>query len=92
MTWDFTSFNSIPVISGRWEDDNERLCAMEPCHGSPREGLNPDRTRDEDIPVLKERMFSLGRKTKQTDGKTQNQPLPKQTSEADIEKQELSFK
>ena len=26
---DFTS-NSILVISGRWADDNERLCAMEP--------------------------------------------------------------
>ena len=23
-------FNSISVISGGWEDDNERLCAMEP--------------------------------------------------------------
>ena len=23
-------FNSISVISGRWDDDNERLCAMEP--------------------------------------------------------------
>ena len=23
-------FNSISVISGRWVDDNERLCAMEP--------------------------------------------------------------
>ena len=23
-------FNSISVISGRWADDNERLCAMEP--------------------------------------------------------------
>ena len=24
-------FNSIPVISGRWEVDNERLCAMGLC-------------------------------------------------------------
>ena len=24
-------FNSISVISGRWEIDNERLCAMELC-------------------------------------------------------------
>ena len=24
-------FNSISVISGRFEIDNERLCAMEPC-------------------------------------------------------------
>ena len=23
-------FNSISVISGRWADDNEMLCAMEP--------------------------------------------------------------
>ena len=23
-------FNSISVISGRWEGDNERLCALEP--------------------------------------------------------------
>ena len=29
MTCDFTSFNSISVISGRWANDNERLCAME---------------------------------------------------------------
>ena len=26
---DYVPFNSIPVISGRWADDNERLCAME---------------------------------------------------------------
>ena len=36
-------FNSIPVISGRWADDNERLCAMEPClrlkRSSPQAGL-----------------------------------------------------
>ena len=24
-------FNSISVILERWEDDNERLCVMEPC-------------------------------------------------------------
>ena len=24
-------FNSISVVSGRWADDNEKLCAMEPC-------------------------------------------------------------
>ena len=24
-------FNNISVISGRWEGDNKRLCAMEPC-------------------------------------------------------------
>ena len=27
----YVLFNSISVISGRWADDNERLCAMEPC-------------------------------------------------------------
>ena len=26
----YVLFNSISVISGRWADDNERLCAMEP--------------------------------------------------------------
>ena len=25
----YVIFNSIPVISGRWKVDNERLCAME---------------------------------------------------------------
>ena len=29
MTCNFTYFNSISVISGRWSDDDERLCAME---------------------------------------------------------------
>ena len=27
---DLRFFNSVSVISGRWADDNERLCAMEP--------------------------------------------------------------
>ena len=27
----YVLFNSISVISGRYLDDNERLCAMEPC-------------------------------------------------------------
>ena len=27
----YVLFNSISVISGGWADDNERLCAMEPC-------------------------------------------------------------
>ena len=27
----YVLFNSISVISGRWEVDNERQCAMEPC-------------------------------------------------------------
>ena len=26
----YVPFNSISVISGRWADDYERLCAMEP--------------------------------------------------------------
>ena len=26
----YVLFNSIRVISGRWVDDNERLCAMKP--------------------------------------------------------------
>ena len=26
----YVLFNSISVISGRWADENERLCAMEP--------------------------------------------------------------
>ena len=26
-------FNSISVISGRWANDNERLCAMNPVYG-----------------------------------------------------------
>ena len=27
----YVLFNSISVISGQWADDNERLCALEPC-------------------------------------------------------------
>ena len=41
----YVLFNSFSVISGRWVDDNERLCAVEPrlwlgrvCHDW---GLNP---------------------------------------------------
>ena len=38
-------FNGISVISGLWVDDDERLCAMEPClllKRSPRHaGLEP---------------------------------------------------
>ena len=26
----YVLFNSVSVISGRWADDNERVCAMEP--------------------------------------------------------------
>ena len=29
----YVLFISISVISGRWVDDNERQCAMEPCLG-----------------------------------------------------------
>ena len=32
-------FNGISVIAGRQEDDNERLCAMEPCLGLQVEPL-----------------------------------------------------
>ena len=32
-------FNSISVISGQWDDDNERLCAVELC--LPVEILRP---------------------------------------------------
>ena len=32
-------FNSVSVISGRWEVDNERLCAMELCLWLRRFGL-----------------------------------------------------
>ena len=45
MTCDFTNFNSISVISGRWTGDNEKLCAMEPRlrleRSPPRAGLEP---------------------------------------------------
>ena len=27
----YVLFSSISVTSGHWADDNERLCAMEPC-------------------------------------------------------------
>ena len=29
-------FKSISVIAGRWADDNERLCAVEPCFAVER--------------------------------------------------------
>ena len=39
----YVLFNSISVISGRWADDNDRLCAMELRlrlkRSSPRAGL-----------------------------------------------------
>ena len=45
----YVLFNSISVISGRWADDNDRLCAMEPRlrlkRSSPRAGLELTTTR-----------------------------------------------
>ena len=32
MTWDFTSFNSISVISRQWVVDNKKLCEMDPVY------------------------------------------------------------
>ena len=32
MAHDLSPFYSISVISGRWDGDNERLCAMEPSY------------------------------------------------------------
>ena len=32
----YVHFNSISVISGRWKDDHERLCAMKHRLGSER--------------------------------------------------------
>ena len=41
----YVLFNSILVISGLFEGDNERLCAMEPCSGWKdfclQQGSNP---------------------------------------------------
>ena len=46
---DFTTFNTISVISGRWVDDNERLCAMEPNlrlkRSTPQAGLQDKTAR-----------------------------------------------
>ena len=42
----YVLFNSISVISGRWADDNERLCAMDPRlrlkKSPPRAGIVPE--------------------------------------------------
>ena len=42
-------FNSVSVISGRWADDNERLCAMEPRlrlkRFPPQAGIEPGTAR-----------------------------------------------
>ena len=41
----YVLFNSIPIISGLWADDNEMLCALEPRLGLRRfrleRGSNP---------------------------------------------------
>ena len=36
MAYKLRPFYSISVISGRWDADNERLCAMEPSYWSER--------------------------------------------------------
>ena len=45
-------FYSISVISGRWDADNERLCAMEPCYWlerfPPVAGFEPGTARTAD--------------------------------------------
>ena len=39
----YVLFNGVLIISGRWEADNERLCAMKPVYGvehiSPEVGI-----------------------------------------------------
>ena len=42
----YVFFNRISVISGRWADDNDRLCAMETILGLRRFRLERARTRD----------------------------------------------
>ena len=42
----YVLFNSVSVISGRWADDNERLCAMEPVYGWEDLASSEDQTRD----------------------------------------------
>ena len=37
----YVPFNGISVISGRWADDNERLCAITIERIPPRAGLEP---------------------------------------------------
>ena len=45
----YNLFNSISLISGYWLDDNDRLCAMEPClqleRFLPQAGLQPETAR-----------------------------------------------
>ena len=47
MAYKLCPFYSISVISGRWDADNERLCAMEPSYWSerfpPLAGFGPQR-------------------------------------------------
>ena len=49
MAYKSCPFYSISVISGRWDADNERLCAMEPSYWSgrfpPLEGFGPGAAR-----------------------------------------------
>ena len=39
-------FNSISVISGQWEDDNERLCAITPIYGEEDSASSGTQTWD----------------------------------------------
>ena len=49
MAYKLCPFYSISVISGRWDADNERLCAMEPSYWSerfpPLVGFGPETAR-----------------------------------------------
>ena len=49
MVYKLCPFYSISVISGRWDADNERLCAMEPSYWSerfpPLAGFGPETAR-----------------------------------------------
>ena len=49
MAYKLCPFYSISVISGRWDADNERLCAMEPSYWSerlpPLAGFRPETAR-----------------------------------------------
>ena len=42
MAYKLCPFYSISVISGQWDADNERLCAMEPSYWSERFPLLAD--------------------------------------------------
>ena len=49
MAYKLCPFYSISIISGRWDADNERLCAMEPSYLSerfpPLAGFGPETAR-----------------------------------------------